>query len=381
MNKMNKSSYKGVNDPVHGWIKIPSYLPVFIDSPLFQRLDYVHQLTLSNKVFPGANHSRKDHSLGVMHVAQKYTDKLFKDENVKKAMVVAACWHDLGHGPFSHSWDRSVFKYIYPNVDKGHDEHRKFMLQTRYESTLNEIGLTSKDILECWETNKLYKSILQGPCGCDRMDFTLRDTFYTGVQHFGYYDIDRIIENTSVIDTPDGKRLCYHEKVYPDLIQGLNTRINMYEHIYYHKTSVALQILLKEAIEETKDQLKFIERTRNIDYFQYLTDAILFEMIPLSESARCVYMRKFPKLAEEKIVQSNELHGISSPKPSLTESIDDDYYEWSSPILSNAHNKEFEKHDIYILTKNQGPLKFTDYWRNQKESFNVTSWQIVRKYK
>jgi HD superfamily phosphohydrolase len=147
----------------------------------------------------------------------------------------------------------------------------------------------------------------------------------------------------------------------------------MYENIYYHKTSVALQLLLEEAIEETKDQLKFIERTNDLDQFQFLTDAILMEMIPLSDSARKVYERRFPKLQDSQLIITDE------PIISGTE-FENGVYTWISLPLTNNFEKEFTKHDIYIQTKKQGPIPFKEYWRNQKESLNVVTWRLQRNY-
>jgi HD superfamily phosphohydrolase len=358
-----------MNDPVHGWNKIPKDIYNIIDTSLFQRLGYVSQLTLSNKVFPGANNTRKEHCLGVMNLTNMYSDHLKFDKYTKKCMSVAALLHDIGHGPFSHAWDRSIYSYIYPEIEKGHDEHRKVIVENKY----NNLDVAVDDIVDCWTDSSLHRAILQGPLGTDRMDFISRDSFYTGTRHFGYYDINRIIENSSIVQTADGEKLCYNEKIYPDIIQALETRNKMYEHIYYHKTSVALQILLENAIEECSIQLNFVERTLDLDKFQYLTDSILMEMIPLSSSARKVYERKFPKLQDSQTIITNE--GINSGII-----LEDEVYTWTSLPLSNNFEAEFSKHDVYIYTKKQGPIRFKEYWRNQKESLNCATWRLQRSY-
>jgi uncharacterized protein len=373
--KKSTMAYRGINDPVHGWNKIPKKIYKVIDTPLFQRLGYVTQLTLSNKVFPGANNTRKEHCLGVMNLADTYSNHLGFNEYTKECMSIAALLHDIGHGPYSHSWDRSVYRHIYHEVEKGHDEHRRVIVEKKYRSIFDDIGICVGDITDCWYENPLHRAILQGPLGCDRMDFTSRDTFYASVQHFGYYDINRIIDNSTVIGTAEGERLCYNEKIYPDMIQALETRNKMYEHIYYHKTTVALQLLLEETIDETKDVLKLVERTVDLDQFQYLTDAVLFEMIPFSQKAKDVYTRKFPKLQENSILLSSQMSDNNSVMIR-----DGNTYYWTSLPLTNNYEQEFTKHDIYIYTKKEGPIKFRDYWRNQRESLNVITWRISRTY-
>ncbi|CAN5719508.1 hypothetical protein BH23THE1_BH23THE1_33650 [soil metagenome] len=368
------AAYRGINDPVHGWNKISKQIYNVIDTPIFQRLGYVKQLTLTNKVFPGANNTRKEHCLGVMNLANMYSEHLKFNEYTEKCMAIAALMHDIGHGPYSHSWDRSVYRKIYPEFEKGHDEHRKIIVQNKYESIFKSIDVYVDDIIDCWTENDLHRAILQGPLGCDRMDFTSRDTFYTSVRHFGYYDINRIIENSSVINTNQGERLCYNEKIYPDIIQAVETRNKMYEHIYYHKTSVASQLLLEDAIDECCDRLNFVKRTTNLDLFQYLTDSVLFEMIPLSDAAKRVFERKLPKLQDSQVIITNE--------PITAGTIyENERYNWTSPPLTNNFEPEFTKHDIYIYTKKQGPVKFKDYWRQQKESLNTVTWRLNRVYK
>lgn len=364
---------RGINDPVHGWNDVPKEIYNVIDTPLFQRLGYVSQLTLSNKVFPGANNTRKEHCLGVMNLASKYSTHLQFDDYTKKCMSIGGLLHDIAHGPYSHAWDRSVYSHIYPEHEKGHDEHRKVILEQKYNSILTDINIDVADVLDCLEESKLHKAILQGPLGCDRIDFTSRDTFYTNTRHYGYYDIDRIIGNSMIINTNEGEKLCYSEKIYPDMIQALETRNKMYENIYYHKTSVALQILLEEAIEECSDKLRFVERTNNLDEFAYLTDAVLMEMIPISETAKKVYERRFPKVQDNQIIITNE--GINSGT-----TFEDNIYTWTSLPLTSNFETEFTKHDIYIYTKKQGPMPFKNFWRNQKESLNITTWRLYRAY-
>lgn len=373
MTSCRSSSYRGINDPIHGWIKIPTKIFNIIDTPMFQRLGYVTQMTLSGKVFPGANHTRKEHSLGVMHLADEYSRHLFTDKNICQILAIAGLLHDIGHGPYSHSWDRSIYHHIYPDIEKGHDEHRKTIIEKSFKTILQELGINTNDILECWNSNKLYRAILQGPIGCDRMDFTSRDTHYSGTRHFGHYDIFRMIENSSIIETPNGSRLCYNEKIYPDIIQALDTRNKMYEQVYYHKTSVGMQLMLEQAIEETKEQLKLVERTKDLDKFVYLTDAVLFEMMSLSQKAQDIYHRKFPKLQRQYIQELTQARH-------LKESWDVEAQEWTSPIITNDYEKEFTKNEIFIYTKKQGPVPFDEYWRNQKESMKVSYWRIVRQY-
>ena len=360
-----------LHDLIHGGISIPPHLNDIIDTPLFQRLSYITQGTLSSKIFINANHTRKEHCVGVSHLAGKYSQQLFPDqEKIGKILRIGGLLHDIGHGPYSHGWDRTIYSKIYPNEEKGHDEHRKVLLKD-YTDILEKHSLTEQDILNGWGGNLLYQSILQGPIGCDRMDFLKRDQLYTNSYEFGSCNIDRIIHNSSIVDTNNGPRLMYKEEIYPNLITMLQNRNRMYENIYYHKTSVGLSILLEEAIKQTHDKLKFVERTKNLNQFVYLTDSIIFEMIPLNEYARKVYQRKILKLEESDVLYSD----FSPSRIDHEEKV----FIWTSSIFSNDYAKEFSKFDIYIQT-HQGPVPFKEYWRNQRESLNVKEWQLFRVY-
>lgn len=128
-----------LNDVIYGQISISNEEMKIIDTEAFQRLREVCQLTLSEKVFNGATHTRFAHSIGVFHMCQKYGRHLFPNDPKRQQIVrLAGLLHDsmffvylfinslflVGHGPFSHGWDRAIYKEIYPGVEKGHD--RKF---------------------------------------------------------------------------------------------------------------------------------------------------------------------------------------------------------------------------------------------------------------
>ena len=124
-----------IRDPVHKWIKFTEAERAVIDHPYVQRLRWISQLTSVSDVYPGGTNTRFAHSLGAMYLAGKYMKSLLKnftgkdnkDQNSAKCIQIArlaALLHDIGHGPFSHAYDRAVYTQIYPDAEKGHDEHR-----------------------------------------------------------------------------------------------------------------------------------------------------------------------------------------------------------------------------------------------------------------
>lgn len=130
-NTKNMENENMVIDPIHKWIPFSDAEKKIIDSIYFQRLRGVRQLTCVHLVFPSAHHTRMEHSLGVMHLCGIYAQALYKDrDDCRKRVQIArisGLLHDVGHGPFSHSWDTSVYSKIYPQVHKGHDGKLRFI--------------------------------------------------------------------------------------------------------------------------------------------------------------------------------------------------------------------------------------------------------------
>ncbi len=362
-----------MQDPVHGFIPIDSELYPIIDSAIFQRLDHVRQLSAAQYVFPGAHHTRKQHCLGAMHLANLYSQSLFGKNN--KILAMAALLHDIGHGSYSHSWDSTVYSQIYENCEKGHDKHR-------YKIVKKLFPHIADDIIAIWQGKDMVLSaIISGPLSVDRFDFIRRDIFFTGTSHFGYLDYDRIIRNASVYKKNNGTDvLCYDEKIIPDIIQGLTTRLYMYVNVYLHKTVIAAGVLIEAAIKTSLIQCNWIERTVNLEKFIYLNDGIINEILQsdnpeLSDSkyyADRLYRRELPKMVSETIS-----HNLANHQAGIT--IKDDQITWVSRILSNDFCKEFSKFDIHIET-NDGCVPFKEYWDEHYPDHKLENYYIVRTY-
>jgi len=270
-------------DPVHGWIKLPSEVIPIINSSLFQRLYHIKQTASTELVYTGATHTRGAHSLGAAYLAKLYAQHLFpKDKEKEILLVCCALLHDIGHGPFSHIWDSAIYSEIYSDETGeglkrgGHDQHR-FKIVEYMKDIIDPIIYHNK-ILNVWRQstneNTMLNTIVQGPLGADRMDFTLRDAYYTGTSHFGTIANERIIYNSLVID----QKLYYRCKAMGDITNALRARMYMYRKVYLHPTAVAGSILLEKAIKHGKKDLLFVEKTFDLRTFLYLTDAILYEM-------------------------------------------------------------------------------------------------------
>lgn len=326
-------SKDSIKDPVHGMIDITPLEKQLIDHPFFQRLRDVSQLSGTNLVFPGAKGDRFSHCLGTMKIAGDYATHLFPDSpHIIQTIRVAALYHDIAHGPFSHSFDHSVYSKIYPNVEKGHDIHRyKIIQHPEITAILALLNISPESIIRIWNrTHKLYFSIVQGPVGADRMDFLMRDSLFTGTTQFGKLFIDRIIRGSFIKYSSEinGYHLCYKEKVMDDVTNVLLSRFHMYKSVYSHKTCNASKILLQMMMEELISTNPHILKELD-DNFEQFTDSHIFHLVLMYGNQRArnflsmFQKRHLPKMIYEFIVNEevgdqvynllNDIKSIGSP--------------------------------------------------------------------
>ncbi|HJJ66814.1 MAG TPA: HD domain-containing protein, partial [Methanocorpusculum sp.] len=175
---------KQIKDPVHGYIEVPDELIPLLDSSLLQRLHYIKQLGFAYLVYPGANHTRFEHSLGAMSLADKVcrTVDLADDERI--LVCSAALLHDIGHGPYSHASERLRAEF----GEFSHDDILPFA--DTLEPLLAEIGCDIREVAGIISGNHRLASIIHGDLDVDRMDYLLRDAHYSGVP-YGTLDANR----------------------------------------------------------------------------------------------------------------------------------------------------------------------------------------------
>lgn len=381
---------KCINDVIHGDIKIPGYLMSIIETPIFQRLGRVKQLTSAEYVFPSARHTRKEHCVGAMHLSRKYAKSLKLSDRDSKVLAMSALLHDIAHGPYSHSWDTIVYSSIYPCNHKGHDRHRDVVLEYLREVISESADINYHGIQKVWDNmDTLLSAVLQGPLGVDRMDFVARDTFHTATRHFGYIDMVRIINHSSVWD-PYGSepKLVYDEDIIPDAIQGLRSRLYMYNQVYLHKTVIAAAILIEAALQSAVTPLNLTERTMDMEQFTYLTDSVMEQifhstsedLVVSREYVKRLYDRKLPKILSEEIVHiSPETNHNHCPGIQINE--DRTEITWVSRVLSNDFAREFTKYDIHIKTETDPePIPFAEYWKKAYPYYSVDTYYIKRVY-
>jgi HD superfamily phosphohydrolase len=244
LNKSNK--LKIVNDPIYGFITIPSTL-IFdlIEHPYFQRLRRISQMGMSYLVYPGAHHTRFHHALGAMFLMQKAIQVLcFKgveiSEEEKEALLVAILLHDIGHGPFSHAMEHSIVENI------SHEEISLLFME-ELNTIFNDRLTLAITIFKNEYDRTFLHQLISSQLDMDRLDYLRRDSFYTGVSE-GSINSERLIAMLYVKDD----RLVVEEKGIYSVEKFIVARRLMYWQVYLHKTGLVAEQLLMRLLKRAK---------------------------------------------------------------------------------------------------------------------------------
>ncbi|RMH36218.1 MAG: HD domain-containing protein [Nitrospirae bacterium] len=304
-----------IADPIHGYISftVPYAIPDqqeqtekdLIDSAWMQRLRYIYQLQSAHWVYPAAEHSRFQHSLGAMHLAGRFAIHLYptlaqivrdvpSQPYLEELFRVAALVHDIGHGPFCHFFDHHYLsRFCLSHERIGQEIIRSCLgsvIQRIVRSPSGDFRsgerldpdhvayLILKDPRKStkgyprWLT--MLQPILGGVYTADNFDYVLRDSYMCGVA-VGPIDIDRLIHYTLI--TPSG--LTLHHAGLPALQMFLNARMYLYSNVYYHRTTRAIDIHLQEIFGKTMRYLFPYNPLDRLDAYLELTDWSVIETV------------------------------------------------------------------------------------------------------
>lgn len=232
---------KVVLDPVHGYIELDEITLELLATPQVQRLRRVRQLGFSNLVYPGANHTRFEHSLGVMHLASVLMKNLDSIDSEKKTeLKTASLLHDVGHGPFSHVTENIISKY----TRCKHDDVREILKKGEVREVLEKHGLSSWNLARHIKGETSIGQILSSEIDVDRMDYLVRDAHYTGVA-FGVVDYNRLINQMNF----DDGRLVIGQGGLKAAESLLVSRFWMNTSVYYHHVTRISEAMCSKAVE------------------------------------------------------------------------------------------------------------------------------------
>ncbi|MBR4602596.1 MAG: HD domain-containing protein [Prevotella sp.] len=237
---------KIINDPVFGFIKIPhGVLLDVVQHPLMQRLTRIKQLGLANAVYPAAQHTRFQHSIGAFHLMSEAITSLtqkgiFIFDSEAEAVEAAILMHDIGHGPFSHVLENTLITGI------SHEEISLMMMEQINREMNGALNLALKIFKDEYPKHFLHQ-LISSQLDMDRLDYLRRDCFFTGVNE-GNIGSARIIKMLNVVDD----QLVVESKGIYSIENYLTSRRLMYWQVYLHKTAVAYEKVLVNTLLRAK---------------------------------------------------------------------------------------------------------------------------------
>ncbi|WP_419870131.1 HD domain-containing protein [Chryseobacterium sp. CT-SW4] len=377
-----QNKLKIINDPVHGFIKIP-YEILFdvIEHPYFQRLRRISQTGLLNLIFPGATHTRFHHAIGAMHLMFTALETL-KLKGIKisreeeKGAMLAILMHDIGHGPFSHALESML-------MDDWHHENLSLLLMNKLNEEFDGQLDIAIEMFQGQYHRKFFNQLISSQLDVDRLDYLKRDSFFTGVSE-GNINTQRIISMMNVCE--NGELVVDAKGIY-SIENFLTARMFMYWQVYYHKTSALAEFLLVKILERAKllvsEGMK-LEATENLNYFLYrekksateedierftkLDDNDVIQAMKIWQNSddvilsywcQCVIQRNIPKtiisshpfeakFIEEKIKKTNEFFGIDNGDELVNE------------ITRTLLPYNTEKQPIFLLQKDGRRLRLDE---------------------
>jgi len=254
---MLRNYWGEIKDPVHGYVYITENEKEIIDSFPVQRLRRLRQLAGAEYVYPGANHTRFEHSVGVMFLASRVLENPHISQHISEEeaeMVrIAALLHDVGHGPFSHIFEHLLVK----KLNKTHEDITSWIIiNSELKDVLNKMGYEPEKVgkLAVGRLHKPRKTfldqIISSAVDVDKLDFIVRDTYHTGAE-YGYIDVFRLIHMFDVSD----ENLAVDLGALSALESFIIARIESFKSIYFHRVGRAAQIMLATAMEKANEEL------------------------------------------------------------------------------------------------------------------------------
>lgn len=301
-----------ITDPIHKYIRITDLEKKLIDTEVFQRLRKIRQLAGAHLVYPSAQHTRFEHSLGVMHLAGLAAETLLDKGYITykedvESLRIAALLHDIGHGPFSHLFEEVLSE----NKSKKINHEiigKKIIKETIIIDILGKYGYDGDYVckLSFGESQKMfYNEIIAGSLSADIMDYLPRDSFFTGAE-YGKVDYYRLISSFEVLSNG---HLGINKSAINSLESMLISRYQMFKAVYFHKTVRAAEVMLLHSLMSADKQLNFSNFCTE-EYLDYTDEKTIDIICSLNENkfasdlAMDYKKRKLLKCVYEKFLQN-----------------------------------------------------------------------------
>ena len=370
-------------DPIHGYVFANSNECAIIDTPIFQRLRQIRQLSGTYLTYPGAQHTRFDHSLGSMHLAgiagDYFLNKDLIDKELRNDLRMSALLHDIGHGPFSHLIEEVM-------TEKSNITHediaRKVIHNTEIKDILNLQGHDHKRISELAvglskNRSKFVNDLMTGGLSVDVMDYLLRDSHFTGVE-YGKVDVHRVINSFEIFEDS----LALNQAAQYAFEALVISRFEMFRAVYFHRTVRAAEIMLIRSISLADDLLHLTDIS-DLDRYLALTDEITLEKLSELETSgnssfirakklamdyksrkllKCVFEKPvhrkdlfLDRIFNQKKFRTSIAHEIAADADVEPEDVYLDVPTTPSVPLTSSHN---DLSSIVLVSKEYGNLNF-----------------------
>jgi len=323
-----------IRDPVFGNVDINATELKLLEDPHMQRLRYIKQLSFSYLVYPGAEHTRFEHSIGTMHVTGEIADKLFGKESEEELKIVGLM-HDIGVAPYSHSSDSILLKYL----RKTHEQIGAEIIKDSSISDIISSSTLSMGKVIRYFNGESKGSFVTGAIGSDRIDYLVRDSYHTGVA-YGIIDFNRI----------SGKITSYKggPAIFEEGIQGaeslLIARYFMFSSVYMHHTSVIASLMFEKALTAALDAGRIFPG----ELMELNDETLMFKMLSIDvskEMAGRLIKRRLFKRAYYK-----ELKGSSASIEEIKSALDRAGFDNESYVIS-MYGFKGEGDDLAVIGK------------------------------
>jgi len=276
-----KKTHLDIIDPIHDFVRVNQNELEIIDTPIFQRLRRIKQLSGAHLIYPGAQHTRFEHSLGVMHIASMACQSLLEKSIIPLDQIqnlrFAGLLHDIGHGPFSHLFDEILQK----NQKISHEDiGRNIIQKTEIGDLISKNGFNKKSVADIafgYSKQQFMNEVISGALSADIMDYLLRDGYFTGAEH-AKIDHKRLTYSLDVYKN----KLALDKSALVNFETMMTSRYQMFKAVYFHKTVRAGEVMLLESMDLAEEELGLTSMSID-DYLKLSDEVILSKILNLPE--------------------------------------------------------------------------------------------------